>query len=85
MAEKARILAKCAHFHENVAFLPRLRSILEISWICTVRVDFRISGRNQPQKSYGIPLVFQGLGGFAEDHCHRHAFFVITIEIIKIP
>ncbi len=85
MAEKTRILAKCASFHGNIDFQPRLRRDLQNPRIFTVRVDFRISGRNQPQKTYGIPLVYQGLGGFAEDHCHRHAFFVLTIEIVKIP
>ena len=83
-SEKAWVLAKCAPFHGNVAFSPRLTRKLKNPRIAAVRVDFRISGRNCPQKSYGIPLVYQGLGGFAEDRCHRHAFFVLTIGIVKI-
>jgi len=81
VAEKARNSAKCAYFHENVAFHQYLLGIYQISRISTILMDFRISGRNQPQKRYGIPLVYQGLGGFVEDHCHRRAFFVITTGI----
>ena len=85
VAEKIRILANCAQFHANVTFytggggISRIPGFLRFGKIC------RISGRNQPQKMYGIPLVFKGLGGLAEDHSHRHALFAFFMEFAKNP